>query len=109
MNIKIARPAAIISSIACSLLIFGIVAASGCSQKNLNNVVPYMPPGYYSGTLILPFDLSNTYWSPYTPRRDAEKYFHGQIYIFKDIKVTQNTLNTIKQGYVWVDVIKAYL
>jgi len=104
---KLSNPTALISSLACSLLLFGIVA-SGCSLNTPGNVVPYIPPTYYGGTLILPFDLANLYWSPYTPRRDAEEYFHGKIFIFKDIKVTQNTLNTVSDGYVWVDVIKAY-
>ena len=92
----------------CSLLTSGVLIVSGCSQKQLTNVVPYIPPAYFSSTLMMPFDLSNAYWSPYITRRDAERNYNGQIYVFKDLEVTAQMLKTSNMGYLWVDLIKAY-
>jgi hypothetical protein len=94
-------------AVACSMTILGVVAASGCSAKNLTNVVPYVPPAYYSGQLVLPFDLSNIYYSPYSPKSEIVK-LNGNIYVFKSLDVTKITMASIDKGYVWVDLVKAY-
>ena len=97
-----------VSGVSCAAILFSVLSISGCSQKTLSNVVPYIPPSYYGSTLIMPFDLANAYWSPYITRRDAELNYNGQMYVFKDFKVTKQTLSTENKGYIWVDLVKAY-
>jgi hypothetical protein len=98
----------VVSGVSCVAILFSMWGISGCSQKTLNNIVPYLPPVYYGSTLIMPFDLANAYWSPYITRREAESNYNGQIYVFKDFKVTKQTLSTENKGYIWVDLVKAY-
>jgi hypothetical protein len=93
--------------VSCVLLAVSSIVFSGCSANSPNSVTPYIPPNYYASQLVLPFDLSNIYWSPYITRSDAAK-LHGNIYVFKDLKVNDITMASIKEGYVWVDLIKAY-
>ena len=104
---KLAKRYILVSGV-CLTLLFSVLGITGCSQKSLSNVVPYIPPAYYGSTLIMPFDLANAYWSPYITRRDAERNYNGQMYVFKDYKVTRQTLSTAGKGYVWVDLVKAY-
>jgi hypothetical protein len=97
----------LIAGIFCSVLLSAVLAASACSSKNLTNVVPYIPPAYYSGQLAAPFDLSNIYFSPYSPASEIAK-LNGNIYVFKDLPVTAITMASVNKGYVWIDVVKAY-
>jgi hypothetical protein len=72
------KPGTMITGAACVLALVGAIGFSGCSQKTLTDVVPFVPPSYYSSTFILPFDLSNAYWSAYITRTQAEKNYDGQ-------------------------------
>jgi len=99
---------AMVAGAACVVLLTSVAGLSSCSQKNLTNVVPFVPPLYYNSTLMLPFDLSSAYFSPYITRTDAQRRYEGQSYVFKGFKVTQQMLSTSGKGYVWVDLVKAY-
>jgi hypothetical protein len=101
------KNARIIAAVVCSFLISGVLGASGCSQRNMTNVVPYVPPAYYNGQLVMPFELANIYFSPYSPKTEIAK-MNGNVYIFKNLKVTDITMDSIDKDYVWVDVVKAY-
>jgi hypothetical protein len=94
-------------AVICSVLALGVATASGCSAKNLTNVVPYIPPAYFSGQLVLPFDLAAIYYSPYTPKTEVAK-LAGTVYIFKNLKVTEITMASTDKDYVWMDIVKAY-
>ncbi len=98
----------LIAGIACIVLLTSVAGLSSCAQKNLTNVVPFVPPSYYNSTLMLPFDLSSAYFSPYITRTDAQRRYEGQSYVFKGFIVTQQMLSTAGKGYVWVDLVKAY-
>ena len=93
---------------ACTIVLSSIIGLTGCSQNNLSNVEPFIPPGYYASTPVLPFDLSVAYWSPYISRKDADLRFVGKPYVFKNFQVTSQMLSTANDGYLWVDLVKAY-
>ncbi len=99
---------AMAAGVVCVILMTSVTGLSSCAQKNLSNVVPFVPPLYYNSTLMVPFDLSNAYFSPYITRIDAQRRYEGQSYVFKGFKVTQQMLSTSGKGYVWVDLVKAY-
>ena len=88
-------------------ILLAVTGATSCSITPAN-VLPYIPPTYYSSTLIMPFDLAHAYWSPYISREYASKDYEGKVYVFNKFKVTPDTLRTVKKGYVWVDLIKVY-
>lgn len=94
-------------AVICSVLMLGVITASGCSAKNMTNVVPYVPPAYFTGQLVMPYDLSAIYFSPYTPSTEIAK-LNGNIYVFKSIEVTKITMESVAKGYAWLDLVKAY-
>ncbi len=96
----------VVLAVVTSMLLL-VVGAAGCSAKTMTNVLPYIPPAYFSAQLATPFELSNIYYSPYTPSTEIEK-LNGNIYVFKSLPVDKITMASINQGYVWIDVVKAY-
>lgn len=106
--IKRIKSGLILSGAACAIVLSSVIGLTGCSQNNLSNIVPFIPPGYYASTPVLPFDLSVAYWSPYISRKDADLRFVGKPYVFKNFQVTSQMLSTADDGYLWVDLVKAY-
>ncbi|RJO61983.1 MAG: hypothetical protein C4542_05080 [Dehalococcoidia bacterium] len=104
MNKTPALSSAIVSII--TVLVFSQVACSGQTQSNF---IKYVPPSYYNCTDTTPENLLQAYFGRYNAVPGAEIIFNGQVFVFKNIVITDCSLKYATADYIWVQsIIKCY-
>lgn len=73
------------------------------------DVVPYLPPQYYACTETTPQNLAQAYFLRYFNVAEAENNFNGQVFVFKNITISDYALKYATDDYIWVDsIIQCY-
>lgn len=88
-----------------SLLCFPFV---GCGQE-ASTTIPLIPPLYYSSTEVAPGALAHEYWNPHLDVPSAKLLYDGRIFIFKNILLDDTALKHKKEGYLRLEMVKAYI
>jgi hypothetical protein len=74
-----------------------------------NGIVPYIPPMYYACSETTPQNLAQAYFLRYFNVADAENNFNGQVFVFKNITISEYSLKYATDDSIWVDsIIQCY-
>ena len=81
-----------------------LVSVAACSATAFSvQAPPMIPMAYYQCMEATPKDLADSYFSPYGNRWLAEFLYTDQKFVFKNIKVDKQMLQTKGSNYIWVD------
>jgi len=92
------------------LVAVAVVVSGGCSTPKVASV-PFIPPEYYDCTEILPKDMVEIYMSiSYGGGADQIDYLYkDKIFVFKNVKVTEDLIRDLDEGYLWADLVRCSL
>jgi hypothetical protein len=111
-NILAVRVMNKISALSSSILSAIVVMAfsqAACSGQAQSKFIQYIPPSYYNCTEVTTENLLLAYFSPYYAIPNAENALMGQVFVFKNIVITELSLKHATEDYIWVnDVIQCY-
>jgi hypothetical protein len=91
-------------SLAATVLL--LITACAKPQLAAPPAVPLLPAGYYKCTQVEPLYLLNAYFSNYNAVSQVEAQYNDQVYVFKNIELTAKQIENLKQGYIWVEMVK---
>ena len=91
-----------------ALVIILVAGLCGCAHA-VSTAVPYLPPSYYDCIEVPPDTLVNNYFGPYGNRNIASENFDNQVFVFKNVKVTDDWFVNAAEGYIYINVIKCDL
>ncbi len=86
-------------------LILLFVIINGCASNSFA-APQYIMPAYYSCLEVTPAALSWEYYGNYADRWQADRDFTGKYFIFKNIKVTEYSLENKDEGFMWVEQVR---
>ena len=82
---------------------------AGCSSALQSPAIPYIPPAYYNCTETTVDTLLQVYFNHYNAVAGAELIFNGQVFVFKNIVISDASLKYATEDYIWVNgVIQCY-
>jgi hypothetical protein len=84
-----------------------MVISPGCgtTPRLRSDVIPYVPAEYLDCTPINSIDLLSYYYynNRYSPAPGVEQNLNNQIFVFKNIEVTQAALKYATPLFIWMD------
>lgn len=94
--------------VACLLAALAVVMLPGCAGKSSETAVPYLPPAYYSCTETDFGSLQYIFFFHPGTVTDEQLAMKGQVFVIKNIQLTQHEIEQATNEYILVDFIKCY-
>jgi hypothetical protein len=82
-----------------------ILLGAGCAGPSAQ-VVPYVPPQYWNSMEVTPGDIKLAYEGRYGDFYEPNAIFKGQSIVFKNIELTNEMLEYVDKGYMYVEGVK---
>jgi hypothetical protein len=83
--------------------------ASCAGNAQVAIVQPYIPPSYYNCSVTTPATLCHAYYGRYNNIATAEEEFNNQVFVFKDLTITDTELKYATNDYLWLEgIIQCY-
>jgi hypothetical protein len=85
-----------------------IYATTAAPQNTQQVIQQYIPPLYYACSETTPENLAQAYYSHYYNVADAENTYNGQVFVFKNITITESAIKYATDEYMWVAILQCY-
>jgi hypothetical protein len=97
-------------SVVATVIILLAFSQAACSEHAKSTLAQqYIPPSYYNCTETTPENLCQAYFSRYFNIVDAETEYNDQVFVFKNMVITDSELKYATSDYIWIDgIIQCY-
>jgi hypothetical protein len=90
-------------------ILMAVLQASCSAHAQPALAQQYIPPDYYNCSVTTPGDLGKAYFGRYNNIAAAEQEFNNQVFVFKNMVITDSELKYATEDYLWLDnIIQCY-